>query len=175
MNWLWLVVVLLASALGYFLGQEIALSEQWPYFEALRTTSSIVFGVMGALLAIVYPEVVKQGFRATAKMDLGNAGNLRLVVDALAHSALLLLVLVLSGPVFVWVSTLFAKSEYVSHIQGASFGALCMLTVWQGWILVLVLRPLDLLRVYLETSSTKAAAKRRIHEFGPGEKRDERL
>ena len=68
-----LLIGVCAGALGFYAGREIGLADQWPYFEALRTTSSIIFGVMGALLAIVYPEVVKQGFRATRRDDTGSA------------------------------------------------------------------------------------------------------
>ncbi|WP_175984452.1 hypothetical protein [Burkholderia vietnamiensis] len=151
-----------AGALGFYAGRTIGLSDQWPYFEALRTTSSIIFGVMGALLAIVYPEVVKQGFRATRRDDPGSAGNLRLIVDPLAHSALLLLAVVLIGPAFAWVNKQYGTLNYV---MGACFGVLMMLTTWQTWILLLVLRPLDLLRSHTERAAAVNAVRKRIHSF----------
>ncbi|CAG9177591.1 hypothetical protein [Cupriavidus pampae] len=170
MRWLWLILVVASAGIGYFSGQEIPLASQWPYFEALRTTSSIVFGVMGALLAIVYPEVVKQGFRAEG-LGPGDPGNLRIVVGALAYSALLLLVLVLIGPAFAWISQATEKASFLAQVQGVSFGVLCMLTMGQIWILTNVLHPLDFLVTHLEIGSKKEAAKRRIHQFGPGDKK----
>ncbi|EKS73159.1 hypothetical protein BURK_001790 [Burkholderia sp. SJ98] len=158
-----------AGGIGFWLGREIALSDQWPYFEALRTTSAIIFGVMGALLAIVYPEVVKQGFRSTHGADPGSASNLNLVVDPLAHSALLVLSVVLIGPAFAWINKAFGAMPFV---HGASFGILLMLTTWQSWILLLVLRPLDLLRTHTERASATSAARKRIHSFGEPRKKD---
>jgi hypothetical protein len=158
-----LLIGVCAGAIGFWQGSNIGMADQWPYFEALRTTSAIVFGVMGALLAIVYPEVVKQGFRATRRDDPGSAGNLSLVVDPLAHSALLLVSVVLLGPVFAWVSKNFGGNTYVHSV---SFGILLMLTVWQVWTLLLVLRPLDLLRTHTERAAALDAAKKRIHSFG---------
>ncbi|AHB08395.1 hypothetical protein U875_09755 [Pandoraea pnomenusa 3kgm] len=162
-----LAFVALAS-LGFYAGRGIELSQQWPYFEAIRTTSAIVFGVMGALLAIVYPEVVKKGFRATEQSDPANAKNLRIVVDPLAQSALLLLAVVVLGPVHAWAVQAFAKNA--PYVSGLSFATLSMLTGWQVWILGLVLRPLDLLRSHTERAAIRDQLRKRIHQFGPGDK-----
>jgi uncharacterized membrane protein YeaQ/YmgE (transglycosylase-associated protein family) len=164
-----LIAVVACGALGYCLGPIVPMSDQWPYFEALRTTSSIIFGVMGALLAIVYPEVVKQGFRATRIDDPASAGNLRLVVDPLAHSALLLLAIVIIGPIFGWVAK---KYDAIEYARGVSFAALFMLTFWQVSILVLVLRPLDILRTHTERAAALQAVRKRLHEFGTSHHKD---
>ncbi|WP_408913341.1 hypothetical protein ACJUA3_03255 [Citrobacter freundii] len=53
------VVVVLAGILG----RNVAFALQWPLFEALRTTASIIFAVVGAWFAIIYPERLKKSFR----------------------------------------------------------------------------------------------------------------
>src|SRR4051812_7090135 len=65
------MVVLLIAASGFF-GRSVRVSEQWPVFDGLRTTASIVFTVVGIWLALIYPEVLqalsswRQGFHRQA-------------------------------------------------------------------------------------------------------------
>lgn len=168
-----LILALIMSAVaaaGYFLGGNISLLDSWPYFEALRTTSAIVFGVMGALLAIVFPEAIKQGFRTPKSPSGVSADNISRITDPLAQSALLLVILVILGPVVAWGNTAFpAGSESAVTVQSAAFSLLCVLSAWQVLILVLVLRPLDLLRTHFTTAKAKADMRARIHHSGSGD------
>ena len=60
LGWIFALVAVLAG--GWF-GRNVPFSEQWPMFEALRTTAAIIFGVIGAWLAIIYPERLKLSFK----------------------------------------------------------------------------------------------------------------
>lgn len=59
-----LVFIILAA--GYF-GRHITFALQWPLFEALRTTASIIFAVVGAWFAIIYPERLKKSFHGSGE------------------------------------------------------------------------------------------------------------
>lgn len=157
-----LLVLLMSSvaAAGYYFGKAVPLADVWDYFEALRTTGSIVFGVMGALLAIVYPEVVKRGFRPQEKGPSGELTNITYITNPLAQSAILLILLVLLGPIFAWAKTHFNNAETARSV---AFMLLAMLSAWQVWILVLVLRPLDLLHTHSSVEQERADMRRRIH------------
>jgi hypothetical protein len=158
-----IILILIMSgiaAVGYYYGNSISLGDSWTYFEALRTTGAIVFGVMGALLAIVYPEVIKQGFRTQERQDAMSVENIHHIIDPLAQSAILLVLLVLLGPAFAWIKVNYADSFYA---RSTAFGLLCMLSAWQVWILILVLRPLDLLRTHTSRAIAKAKVRQRIH------------
>lgn len=50
---------------AWYLGANIRFEEQWVLYEALRTTASIIFAVVGVWLAIVYPERLKSPFSQT--------------------------------------------------------------------------------------------------------------
>lgn len=60
-------VGLLVLALIY--GRNIRFSEQWPLFEALRNTAAIIFAVIGAWAAIIYPERLKIAFEENGKVE----------------------------------------------------------------------------------------------------------
>ena len=154
------VVIPAVAAIGYVAGREVPLDAIWAYFEALRTTGSIVFGVMGALLAIVYPEVVKKGFRSAEPGMPSDLANITYITNPLAQSAVLLVLLVILGPIFAWSKAHF-EDEFA--IRGIAFGLLAMLSAWQVWILLLVLRPLDLLHSHSTLLREKGEMRRRIH------------
>jgi hypothetical protein len=167
MRWLNLLILAAVAWIGYRFGAAISLNDQWPYYEALRTTTSIVFGVMGALLAIVYPEVLKGGLRGMTAVP---GSNLRRVVEPLVHSALLLILLVLLAPIFAWAKGLNfdAKSTEAALSQQISFGLLCALSYWQIRILLMVLFPMDTLVSKSDDALAKSRMRRSIHTNGPG-------
>ena len=168
---LFAAVLFIAIAwIGYHFGGEINLSSQWTYYEALRTTTSVVFGILGALLALVYPEVIKQGLRPSSGITLSDP-DVHRVTDPLAYSALILVLLVLSGPIFAWLQALglAQNSSGLILINKIAFSILCVLSYGQMCILVSVLNPLSI----IVSSATDASARRRlrrgIHQNGPAE------
>jgi hypothetical protein len=165
MTWFHLIFGLLSGYLGYHFGADITLADQWPYFEALRTTTSIVFGVMGALLAVIFPEVLKQGLRATGA--LSGETNLKRVLLPCANSAILLIALVALAPLFAWVKATTPESAAVP-IQQLMFGLFCLLTYWQLAILQMVLLPMDTLLSNTTIAAARNRLLRAIHTNGRG-------
>lgn len=163
-----LVNILMAVSLlwiGYHFGGPIKLEDQWAFYEALRTTTSIVFGVMGALLAIVYPEVIKRGLRGHTINSSDK--NLRRVINPLAHSALLLILLVAAAPLYAWLKAFDAGLIAELRIKEFSFATLCLLSFWQIKILLMVLFPLDTLLSQSDDELARANLRRGIHRNGP--------
>lgn len=169
MRWLNLLILAAIAWIGYRFGALITFGDQWPYFEALRTTTSIVFGVMGALLAIVYPEVLKDGLRGSFGRD-AQSGSLHRIIEPLVHSALLLILLVALAPVYAWVKALGfdAKSPEAAITQQVSFGLFCSLSYWQVRILLMVLFPMDTLITRSDDAAARTRMRRSIHTNGPG-------
>ena len=165
MVWFHLVFGALSGYLGYHFGADITLSDQWPYFEALRTTTSIVFGVMGALLAVVFPEVLKQGLRGTGAPS--GESNLRRVLLPCANSAILLIALVALAPAFAWIKAT-TPTNVVGSTQQAFFCLLCVLSYWQIIILQMVLFPMDILLSNTMVAAARARLRRAIHSNGRG-------
>lgn len=57
-NFILLVVAAIFSIFSFFVGDLVSLPVQLDLYEALRDVSAIVFGVMGAWLAIVHPDAL---------------------------------------------------------------------------------------------------------------------
>lgn len=164
-----LSMVIAIALLGYHFGSSIPLKDQWPLFEALRTTTSIVFGVMGALLALVYPDAVKNALRDGPSAQETDGGLKRLITPC-GHSALLLILLVFLAPVLAWLGTFDFKEmpADVTTFQQSSFSLFCVLSYWQITILLMVLIPFDDLYMKVHQGIQRGRMRRNMHSNGPG-------
>jgi len=148
-----LVAALLASALcvwGFFAGREVPFSQQWPLYEALRNTASIIFAVVGAWLAIIYPERLKLSFgKASGSAEAGSA-NVGLLLLPAVHSTILLVVLLLIGVIAPLLKQVPTLLMHVSLFRGLSYSCLAALTCWQVVIVVMTLFPAETVQAALD-------------------------
>lgn len=143
--------------LGCWLGRGISFSQQWPAYEALRGTASIIFAVVGAWLAIIYPERLKLTFRPKNGESKGAAnGNMWLLLTPAIHSTILLVVLLLIGVIVPMLKQIPVLLQYLETLRGLSFATLVALTCWQVAIVVITIFPAELLQ--------EAAARERAQE-----------
>jgi len=143
-----LVIVLLTLTwLGFHFGRTIPFSEQWPLFEALRTTASIIFAVVGAWLAIIYPERLRFTFddskQKSSTLSMVNMGKL---LHPAIHSTMILCVILLVGIIAPLLKQIPALLPYKTTLQGFSYALLMVLTFWQIWTVILTLVPADLIK-----------------------------
>jgi len=160
-------IAIVIAWLGYHFGTSITLDNQWPLYDALRNTTSIVFGIMGALLALVYPDAVKNALRGGPAAGANDGGLGRLIVPG-AHSALLLIVLVVLAPVISWLATYNPESfpEQVALFRRVSFSLFCVLSYWQVLILLMVLIPFDEMYTKIMQDIARLRLRRDMHRNG---------
>lgn len=131
---------------GFYYGQSIPFTQQWPLYEALRNTAAIIFAVVGAWLAIIYPERLKLSFGRTGTEARGN-GNIGLLLTPAVHSTIILVTLLLIGilaPILKQVPLLF---PYIDLCRGLSFLILTGLTLWQIVIVIMTIAPADMVKI----------------------------
>lgn len=165
-----LIVLGIATAVagGGWLGRHVPFSEQWPMFEALRTTAAIIFAVVGAWMAIIYPERLRLSFRSESteqKKSSSNGTGWGQLFYPVVHSTAILAVLLVLG-----ITAPILKYNPVERIpceviNGVSYGLLVMLTLWQLWTVVLTLFPADRIKSYLDRED---ATDRSINDFMAG-------
>jgi len=132
--------------LSCWLGKEIPFEKQWPLFEALRTTASIIFAVVGAWIAIVYPERLKLSFTNEGSTGGSNQTGLSRLFSPVVHSTAILCIILIVGVVAPLIKTFAFVLEYRAQLRGVSYGALVALTLWQLWTVVLTLVPADVIK-----------------------------
>lgn len=131
-------------ALAFWLGRDVPFEEQWPLFEALRTTASIIFAVVGAWLAIIYPDRLKLSFHQQAQSKPGNGGGMSKLFTPIVHSTAILCVILVIGIVAPLLKRIDVLVAHVEVMRSLSYGTLAILTLWQLWTVVLSLVPADI-------------------------------
>ena len=131
-------LVLLA---GYY-GRFVPFSKQWPMFEGLRTTAAIIFAVVGAWLAIAYPERLKVslGKKPEAKAPEGGL-HVPLLMTPIAHSTGVLVSVLVVGLLAPLLAQLDIVRLHVEVARAISYMILALLTMWQVWTVASTLAP----------------------------------
>lgn len=135
---------------GYYFGRHIPFALQWPLYEALRTTAAIIFAVVGAWLAIVYPERLKFSFdqqssAQSSGQKKSSRKNFKLLFVPAIHSTVILIVLLLSGIVAPLLKQIAWSAENLETIRGLSYLLVTALTLWQIAIVGMAIAPVEML------------------------------
>lgn len=144
----WVLVLILVPAAAWF-GRVVPFAEQWPMFEALRTTAAIIFAVIGAWMAIIYPERLKLSLRDPSQADKASATGLgKLFTPVVNSTAILSIILVLGAA--APVLRRHSLPCDISVLRGGSYALLVTLTLWQLWTVVLSLVPASIVKSYVD-------------------------
>ena len=140
------LLLLTATAVAFTCGRRVPFAEQWPLFEALRTTSAIIFAVVGAWLAIVYPERLRLSLSPsdeTSHEKIQN--NIGILLSPAVNSTCVLCVVLLVGVSAPLLKRADFVSQHLAEWRGGSYALLVALTLWQVWTVILTLVPADLI------------------------------
>lgn len=130
---------------GFWYGRTIPFATQWPLYEALRATAAIIFAVVGAWLAIIYPERLRFSGRRDSEMATKpeKGEGIGRFFTPIAHSTAILCLILLIGIVAPIGKQLPIVLQHVEVARSLAYGVLVSLTLWQLWTVVLTLVPAD--------------------------------
>lgn len=151
------------TAWAYVSGQHVPFNNQWPLYEALRTTASIIFAVVGAWLAIIYPERLKFAFRGGEQLNhSAQPSSMGRLLSPAIHSTAILCVILLVGVIAPLLSNVPQLLHWRGELRGASYVVLVLLTLWQLGTIILTLVPADQIK---HESDKEELRQRTIHEY----------
>lgn len=139
------------AAISYIPGCDIPVAQQWPMYEALRTTASIIMAIMGAWIGLVYPRSLERLLDRSIKSTESDASVYFQLLQPLMYSTGILIVILAVG----LMQLIFKKHlNYleafaylpVQRLRGLSFALLVYLTCTQIWTLILTLIPVAVVR-----------------------------
>lgn len=149
-------IAFIVSTVGaYFCGDKIPFSEQWNLYESLRTTSSIVFAVIGAWFAIIYPERLRNPFNKSTNQIKATDYNFKLLFAPIVYSTFIICSILLIGIVVPILKSIPFLLEFKDYGKTLSFGALCLLTFLQIWCVFITLYPADLVKRQYENDKAR--------------------
>lgn len=155
---LFAIVGAIICVAGAYLGRTIPFAVQWPLYESLRTTAAIIFAVVGAWLAIIYPERLRFSVADKGKAE-GNTRGMVLLLTPAIHSTIILAVVLLTGIVAPLIKQIPYAIKHVEGFRAFSFVILSILTLWQICIVVLAIAPAD----NIISAADKEEGRQRLH------------
>lgn len=161
LGWIFALVAILAG--GWF-GRNVPFSEQWPMFEALRTTAAIIFGVIGAWLAIIYPERLKLSFKQKNSSTPSETGVGQLFSPVVNSTLILGAILVLG--VVAPIAKKYPLPLDVEWCRGISYGLLVALTLLQLWTVLLTLVPANTIKSFVDREDEGKRAVQGLFSLG---------
>lgn len=142
---------------AFYYGRNVEFSAQWPLYEALRATASIIFAVVGAWLAIIYPDRLRFAFGQAVKASDNKIINIGKLLSPAIHSTFILSIILIVGvlaPILKQINFLIAHKEL---FRGLSYGLLAILTLWQLVTIILTLVPADMVKRESDKEAQSAA------------------
>lgn len=134
----------LLSCIAGWAGTGITFSNQWPFFEALRTTASIVFAVMGAWVTILYPKALESVIHRSAMAPASDhEDRIAALMLPLKLSTAVVVVVLMLGPLALYLKQLSLIVGYLHIFRGLSFGLLVFLTLAEMGAVLLTLWPIE--------------------------------
>lgn len=141
-----LLVVISIVILSFIYGKDIPFKQQQPMYDALRTTASIIIAVIGAWLAIIYPErlkLLKNSGESQLESTNGRFSNLfNPIVNSIAILGIVLIVGILA-PLLSQIPFFIAHR---SLALSCSYAFLSILTIWQIYTIALTLIPMHIVK-----------------------------
>jgi hypothetical protein len=140
----------------YLVGGDIPISEQIPLYDSLRNTSAIIFGVMGAWIAILYPNAL---LKIYGKLEIENSEkeskNIRQLISPMILSTFIVsfvLIVGLASPVLRRITFM---QQHTELLRSLSFAFLGVLTFLQLWALLSTLAPSNMIQKSIDFTINK--------------------
>lgn len=138
------LLVAITVVFSFVLGRGISFSEQMPIYDGLRNTSAIIFAVMGAWIALIYPRKLSQAFGRKPydekKKDIDDINRL---FKPMVYSTIILIIVVGMAFIVPLGKQISSLHPYKDIFRSISFGSIAALTILQFWSLILTLVPSD--------------------------------
>lgn len=133
-------LLLVWAALCFFYGSNVSYAEQKDLYEALRNMSAIIFGIMGAWIAVLHPNLLTHPIdqKKIQETDLPDSRHLIAPMIYAAFSLAVVLMIGIIKPIATQSSFIMGNANV---IRGLSFAVVGSLTLLQIWALILSFVP----------------------------------
>jgi hypothetical protein len=122
---------------------QIPLAEQWVIYDGLRQTASIIFGVLGIWIAIVYPDALSNLLKASNSVPEKHRRRVKVLFRPMIWSTGIIAYVSIVGLIAPLLASLSLPELAIKTLRSLSFCSLIVLTGLQLWALIYSLVPLQ--------------------------------
>lgn len=146
------VIGLISFLFGLIFGHYVPYAEQAQMYDALRAISALIFGVVGAWLAVLYSAY--KNTSGEIKDDREKSLPIKLL-QPLTYSIYIIIFTLIVPLCVPLVKLLPVNYIYFTVLRSLSFSLLCVMTALQFYTLLLSLLPFDWFKTEIELLSKK--------------------
>ena len=157
-------ILMIILGLTIIYGKGISFKEQMPIYDGLRNTSAIIFAVMGAWLAILYPHKLSKSLKKELD-DKTDRDDRNQLFTPLIYSTIILMIVIGISFIVPIAKQILILHKYKEIIRATSFSLIGILTYLQFWSLILTLLPGDSIKDELDETSNR---KKIVNRMRPG-------
>lgn len=167
-------MLFIASAVGLIIlsvifGQQVTFNEQMLIYDGLRNTSAIIFAVMGAWIALLYPGKLSQAFgKNPYKEKAADIEQINRLFRPMIYSTIILMVIIGVSFAVPLAKQIAYLHQYKEIFRAGSFGAIAFLTLLQFWSIILTLVPGDTIKDDLDKMRSREEL---LERMTPGRKK----
>lgn len=162
--WLSVVSALLFLVAAFLLGGNVPIADQVPILNLLVTISSIVFGLMGVWLAVIYAESLKTIFdtelKAIEKKD--SIKNFKYLSKPMIVSAAIITYVLLINVLHPLLITVDMLLEFTDIIRRVAFTVLTLFMLAQIWTIIYIFAPAENIKNKAEHHVSKQGRHERL-------------
>ncbi len=151
-----IIFTCLLLGLGFLFGRDVPISAQKPIYEGIRNTAAIIFGVMGAWLAILYPN---------AKSELSAANDSKerdKVIDKFSKylwpmflATVIILMIILVQLLDPLIRKYVTNQSHITIGRGLSFALISALSFWQMISIIIAIAPLEEIKIFMKVKRNR--------------------
>lgn len=135
------ILFLSISPLLWFFGKSIPFEDQIDIFDSLKNSASIIFAILGAWLAVIYPKDLKLIFKTADQEKIENTLIFKKLIWGLIVITSSLMMMIISLPIIVLIKNIYLFQEYKSEMLRAFSIYILALTLIQIYALLVTLVP----------------------------------
>lgn len=159
-NLIKILFVIAFASCCFIYGRIVPFSEQLPVYDSVLTISAIVFGVMGAWIAVIYPHIHDIDHQNQEnEEDYKHFKKMLIPMTYAAFGLFVFIIIRLLAPIFKTIPFLVAYKTFFRGLSYATLGTICILQLWS---VIYTFYPYDTIAKSLDRKKRRSQIKKNM-------------
>lgn len=155
------VIFILFLPIILFFGKDVPYEDQSSIFDSLKDTAAIIFAILGAWIAIIYPKDLKAIFNLNDSSENEKTEIFEKLISSLIIVTFTLIVMIFSMPIMALIKNIEFFQQYKIYLRSGLLLYIYVLTWAQIYALLSTLIPNIKMLIDLAKAKSRATILRR--------------